>query len=101
MAQAEASQSVQTLVGQAISELHLGRLPESEAAFEQAIQLDSKNPDALANLVVLNTILGKDTSEQKAALQKVQPDHQLLADLAERKSEFEKAASRYSARVTA
>jgi coatomer protein complex subunit epsilon len=99
LAQAEATQSVQSLVGQAISELHLGRTPEAEAAFEQATALDAKNPDVLANLIVLNTVLGKSTVEQKKALQAVQPSHQLLRDLAEKTSEFEKAASRYSPRV--
>jgi coatomer subunit epsilon len=99
MAQAEATQSVQSLVGQAVSELHLGRLPESEAAFEQAAQLEANNPDVLANSIVLNTILGKDSSTQKKALEKAKPDHQLLVDLAEKRTEFEKAASRYSPRV--
>jgi coatomer protein complex subunit epsilon len=99
MAQAEASQSMQSLVGQAISELHLGRLPESEAAFDQARQLDANNPDLLANQIVLGTIISKDTTEQKKALQKANPNHQLLVDLVEKQTEFEKAASRYSPRV--
>jgi len=99
LAQADASQSVRSLVGQAISELHLGRLPESQAAFDQATALDAKNPDVLSNLIVLHTILGKSTVEEKKALQSVEPGHQLLKDLAEKSSEFEKAASRYSPRV--
>jgi len=99
MAQAEASQSIQSLVGQAISELHLGRLPESEAAFDQAVQLEPSNPDVLANQIVLHTILGKDTTDQKSALNKAKSDHLLLVDLAEKRSEFEKAAARYSPRV--
>jgi coatomer subunit epsilon len=101
MAQAEATQSVQSLVGQAISELHLGRIPESESAFDQAQQLEAKNPDVLANQIVLNTILGKDTLEQQKALEKSQPNHQLLTDLGEKRMEFEKAASRYNVRVKA
>jgi coatomer protein complex subunit epsilon len=101
LAQAEATQSIQTLVGQAISELHLGRMPECEAAFKQATASDPKCPDVLANLIVFNTVTGESSAEQKKALQTVQPNHQLLKDLAEKKSEFEKAASRYSARVTA
>jgi coatomer subunit epsilon len=101
LAQAEASQSIQSLVGQAISELHLGRLPESEAAFDQASQLDPHNPDVLANKIVLNTILGKDAAEEKQALLKANRDHQLLVDLADKNAEFEKAASRYSPHVKA
>jgi coatomer subunit epsilon len=99
MAQNEATRSAQSLVGQAISELHLGRLPEAEAAFEQAVGLDGKSPDVLANHVVFNTVLGKSSAEQRKALQSVQPSHQLLKDLAEKNSEFVKAAARYSPRV--
>jgi len=99
LAQAEATQSITSLVGQAVSELHLGRVPEAEAAFDQAVELDSSYPNLLANQIVLNTILGKDTAEQKSALQKAQPNHQLLTDLAEKRTEFEKAAERYSPRV--
>jgi coatomer protein complex subunit epsilon len=101
LAQAEATQSIQSLVGQAVSELHLGRLPEAEAAFDQAQALEPNNPDLLANLIVLNTLLGKDTSEQKKALQQVKPDHALLVDLAEKMSEFGKAAERFSPTVKA
>lgn len=90
---------MESLVGQAIAELHLGRLPESEAAFDQALKLDGSNPDVLANLVVLNTILGKDSTEQKKALESVSPEHQLLVDLGEKRVEFERAASKWSAKV--
>jgi coatomer subunit epsilon len=99
LAQADASQSVQSLVGQAISELHLGRLPESQSAFEQAVALSPKNPDVLANLIVLNTVLGKATAEEKKTLQSISPGHQLVKDLADKRSEFDKAASRYAPRV--
>lgn len=99
LAQAAATQSVQSLVGQAIAELHLGRLPESEAAFGQALKLDGSSPDVLANLIVLNTILGKDSTEQTKTLEKVSPEHQLLVDLEEKRAEFERAASKWSAKV--
>lgn len=101
LAQAAATQSVQSLVGQAVAELHLGRLPEAEAAFQQAHELDPKNPDVLSNLVVLNTILGKDVIETKADLQKFKPSHQLLVDFAEKKTEFERACEKYSPKFEA
>ncbi|QDS75919.1 hypothetical protein FKW77_002834 [Venturia effusa] len=101
LAQAAATQSVQSLVGQAVAELHLGRLPEAEAAFQQAIELEPKNPDLLANLVVLNTILGKDITDTKADLQKVKPNHQLLVDFAEKRTEFERACEKYSPKLEA
>jgi coatomer protein complex subunit epsilon len=96
LAQAAATQSLQSLVGQAVAELHLGRLPEAEAAFQQAFELDPKNADVLSNLVVLNTILGKDVTGTKADLQKVKPSHQLLVDFAKKKTEFEKACEKYA-----
>lgn len=52
-----------SLVGQAISELHLGRLPEAEVAIQQALEKDSTDVPALANKVVLTALNGGDTTE--------------------------------------
>lgn len=86
------------LVAQAIAELHLGRLPEAEAAMKQALDLDAGNPDVLANTIVLNTILGKraEAQEFKARLEKAKSNHQALVDWAEKKSEFDKACEKYT-----
>lgn len=54
---------MKNLIGQAIAEIHLGRLPEAEAALQQAIEKDPKNPEAIANSIVLNVLSGKDTPE--------------------------------------
>jgi coatomer subunit epsilon len=97
LAQAPATQSVQSLVGQAVAELHLGRLPEAEAALQQARDLDANNAEVLVNTVVLDTVLGK-VEEAKAAkekLAKIQPSHEALADWAKKKEEFDKACERY------
>ncbi|KAK8188831.1 coatomer epsilon subunit-domain-containing protein [Phyllosticta capitalensis] len=96
LAQAPASQAAQSLVGQAVSELHLGRLPEAEAALQQALSLDPKNPDALANTIVLYTILGKDTEETKVELAKVDPNHPFLTDVAAKKDAFAAAQAKYT-----
>lgn len=40
MAQGASTSAAKSLVGQAVAELHLGRLPEAEAALEQALQKD-------------------------------------------------------------
>ncbi|KAF2422756.1 putative coatomer subunit epsilon [Tothia fuscella] len=101
LAQATATQSVQSLLGQAIAELHLGRLPEAEAAFEQALQLEPENGDVLANLIVLNTILGKDTTDAKSSLERIKADHMLLVDFTEKRSEFDKACDKYSPKFEA
>lgn len=63
MAQAPGTSATKSLVGQAVAELHLGRLPEAEAALQQAVQRDANDSEAIANSIVLNVLTGKDTSE--------------------------------------
>jgi coatomer protein complex subunit epsilon len=50
-------------VCQAVAEIHLGRLPEAEAALQQVLEKDPSNVEAISNSIVLNTLLGKNTSE--------------------------------------
>lgn len=117
LAQAAATSSVRTLVSQAVCEVHLGRLEEAQAALEQALQKDAEHADAIANLLVLNIISGIDATEQteyvsppelathlltaSRNLKKVSPKHQFLADLEEKSALFDKAATKYSAKVSA
>lgn len=63
MAQAPSSSAAKSLVGQAVAELHLGRLPEAEAALQQAMQIDSRDAEAIANTIVLSVLSGKDTTD--------------------------------------
>jgi coatomer protein complex subunit epsilon len=81
-----------------VSELHLGRLPEAEAALQQAHEIAPNNADTIANLVVLNTLLGKtkETADLKKQLAQADGEHRALKDWKEKKSEFEKAAAKYS-----
>ncbi|KIW00198.1 uncharacterized protein PV09_08238 [Verruconis gallopava] len=96
LAQSSATQSVQSLVSQAVAELHLGRLEEAEAALKQAQQLDPHDSEVLANLLVLNTIQGKPYDEAKKSLEEAKKDHQLLVDFKAREEEFAKAMEKYS-----
>lgn len=52
-----------SIVGQAIAELHLGRLPEAEAALSEAIQKYPEDAQLIANTIVLNVLSGKDYTE--------------------------------------
>jgi coatomer protein complex subunit epsilon len=81
-----------------VSELHLGRLPEAEAALQQAHEIAPGNADTIANLVVLNTLLGKtkETADLKKQLASADGEHRALRDWKEKKGEFEKAAAKYS-----
>jgi Flp pilus assembly protein TadD len=65
LAQAPATSSIQSLISQAVAEIHLGRLDEAEAALKQAIAKDPKNAEAISNSIVLNVIQGKDTTQLK------------------------------------
>ncbi|TKX20562.1 putative coatomer subunit epsilon [Elsinoe australis] len=98
LAQAPSTQAPQSLVAQAVSELHLGRWPEAETALQQAIGQDANSADALANQAVLNTILGK-SEEADAAVKKLEgadKAHPMLEEIVKRKGAFEAAAAKYT-----
>lgn len=64
LAQAPSTSSAQSLISQAVAEIHLGRLEEAEAALQQVLAKDPKNADAIANSIVLDVIAGKDVAEK-------------------------------------
>lgn len=99
LAQAPSTSAPKSLVGQAVAELHLGRLPEAEAALQQAIQKDPQDVEAIANSIVLNVILGKETEEPALSLRNISPEHPLLSDRKEKSALFDQAAVKYSAKV--
>ena len=63
MAQGPSTSATKSLIGQAVAEIHLGRLPEAEAALQQAMQKDPNDCEAIANSIVLSTLAGKDITE--------------------------------------
>ncbi|MCJ1255143.1 hypothetical protein MMC24_002959 [Lignoscripta atroalba] len=99
MAQAPSTSAIKSLIGQAVADLHLGRLPEAEAALQQAIDKDPSSIEAVANSIVLNVLSGKDASELTASLQSHAPEHAFLVDLQEKSTLFDQAAAKYSAKV--
>ncbi|KAJ9632181.1 hypothetical protein H2203_000584 [Taxawa tesnikishii (nom. ined.)] len=96
LAQSPSSSSTSSLIAQAVSELHLGRLQEAEAALQQAIEAESENTDALANLLVLNTILGREKEAQDAKEKLQSKGHALMDDLAAKREAFEAACAKYN-----
>ena len=97
--------AIKSLIGQAICELHLGRLPEAEAALQQALK-DSEGAcslEAMANSLVLATIMGKanEAEELRAGLEREGKgrEHPMLVDLREKGEAFDSAAAKYSAKV--
>lgn len=63
LAQAPSTTSLQSLISQAVTEIHLGRLDEAEAALQQALAKDPKNAEAISNSIVLGNIQGKDVKQ--------------------------------------
>ncbi|KAF2748719.1 hypothetical protein M011DRAFT_466500 [Sporormia fimetaria CBS 119925] len=98
LAQGAQTSSSHSLVAQAVSELHLGRLDEAQAALKQAQELDPRSADTIANLVVLNTLMGKkdEASALKQELQSVDKEHRMLVDWEEKRADFERARAKYA-----
>jgi coatomer protein complex subunit epsilon len=95
-----ATSSPVTMAGQAVAELHLGRLPEAEAALSAALQKYPDNAELIANTIVLNVLTAKDTAELTSHLQKNHPSHLLLTDLEEKSAFFDTIAAKYAPKVS-
>jgi len=88
-------------IAQSIAEIHLGRLPEAEAALEQARKDQPDDAQALANTIVLNVLSGKDASDLIAELKKKAPEHAFLTELKEKNDLFDFAAAKYASKTAA
>lgn len=121
MAQGPSTSATRSLIGQAVADLHLGRLPEAEAALQQAMQNDSRDAEAIANTIVLSVLSGKETTDlvsyvgshlclserspllitfaRDSLLQSTSPQHAFLSDVQEKSALFEQAATKYSAKL--
>lgn len=92
------------LVGQAISEMHLGRWEEAQAALDQAVAMEGANTEAIANSLVLASITAKNeeaVQELMQTLKRRDPEHLLIKDWNEKSELFDNAAKKYSAKVAA
>lgn len=89
------------LVGQAVSEMHLGRWEEAQVALDQALAMENASVESIANSLVLASITGKKevVPDLMKSLQARDSKHALVADLEEKSSVFDTAAKKYSAKV--
>ncbi|RAK98599.1 putative Coatomer subunit epsilon [Aspergillus ibericus CBS 121593] len=101
LASAPSTAAPLSIVGQAVAELHLGRLPEAEAALTAALEKYPDEAELIANTVVLNVLAGKPTEELEQRLEQTHPSHPLLSDLQEKSELFDTAAAKYAPRVSA
>lgn len=99
LAQGPSSASATSLVSQAVSELHMGRLEEAEVALNQALSLEPNNSSAIANKLVLDTISGRDASETRQKLESVDKQHELLVELAAKREAFKAATAKYNPKL--
>jgi hypothetical protein len=63
LASAPGTSAPLSIVGQAVSEIHLGRLPEAEAALTSALEKYPTDVELIANSIVLNVLAGKQTED--------------------------------------
>ncbi|KAL4940679.1 hypothetical protein BDV06DRAFT_213252 [Aspergillus oleicola] len=89
-----------SIVGQAVAEIHLGRLPEAEAAISAALQRYPDEASLIANSIVLNVLAGKPSEDLEKRLRETEPSHALLTDIQEKSELFDAAAAKYSAKVS-
>ena len=91
------------LVGQAVSEMHLGRWEEAQVALDQAISMEGASVESIANSLVLASITGKKGETVQDLMKNLKsrdPEHALIKDLEDKSSLFDTAAQKYSAKVT-
>ena len=113
LATAPSTTSPTSLCGQAVAEILLGRAQEAEVALQQASAAEGAEgrkeggdavTQALANELVLANVVGR-KGDDKAALtsrlQKRDPSHPLLKDLAEKGELFDRCAAKYTPKVAA
>ncbi|CAG7916616.1 unnamed protein product [Penicillium olsonii] len=100
LASAPSTSAPLSIVGQAVAEIHLGRLPEAEAAITAALEKYPTDVELIANSIVLNVLAGKPSEELEARLQQVQPAHSLLADIQEKSEFFDASAAKFSAKAS-
>ncbi|KAL4895880.1 coatomer epsilon subunit-domain-containing protein [Aspergillus ambiguus] len=100
LASAPSTSAPLSIVGQAVAEMHLGRLPEAEAALSAALEKYPDEAELIANSIVLNVLSGKPSEELEARLKQVQPSHGLLVDIQEKSEFFDTAAAKYAPRVS-
>ncbi|CAG8113243.1 unnamed protein product [Penicillium salamii] len=100
LASAPSTSAPLSIVGQAVAEIHLGRLPEAEAAITAALEKYPTDVELIANSIVLNVLAGKPSKELEAQLQQVQPAHPLLADIQEKSEFFDTSAAKFSAKAS-
>ena len=84
-------------MGQIVSQLQLGRLPEAAESISEARTLEPSNPDLLINAISAAILSGSsDYEELDATLKSVAPNHPYLTDLQAKEELFDKVVDKYT-----
>ena len=101
LAQTDQFGSPSSLVGQAVSEVLLGRYEEAAVGLQNAMAKEGVSAEAVANALVLASLTGKKdgVAEYRQKLGEMDAEHPLLVGLKEKSDLFDEAAKKYSAKV--
>jgi len=80
----------------AVAKMRTGRFDEAEESLKEAMEMDAKFPDALANGIICALHLGKPTAPLVQQLGAVAPGHLLLQRVREAEEAFAQAASAFA-----
>ncbi|KAI9337363.1 coatomer epsilon subunit-domain-containing protein [Zopfochytrium polystomum] len=86
------------LVGKAVARMQAGKHDEAEELLLEALNMNSSDPEALANLVACARATGKPTdvvTRYIDSLREASAEHHLLQELALKEAMFERAAQRF------
>lgn len=92
------------LVGQAIAEIHLGRTEEAELALQQALSGENVDVEAIANSIVLASVMGKKSEVVQGLVEQLKAkdkSHAVVLDLQQKESEFDAAAAKFASKQAA
>ena len=103
LAQTDQFSSPSSLVGQAVSEILLGRYEEAGVGLQNAMAKEESgvSAEAVANALVLASLAGKkdEMSGYRQKLGEMDAEHPLLVGLKEKSDLFDEVAKKYSAKV--
>jgi coatomer protein complex subunit epsilon len=102
LAQTDQFSSPSSLVGQAVSEILLGRYEEAGVGLQNAMAKEQGvSVEAAANTLVLASLTGKkdEMTGYRQKLGEMDAEHPLLVGLKEKSDLFDEAAKKYSAKV--
>ncbi|KAF9608413.1 hypothetical protein IFM89_009779 [Coptis chinensis] len=79
------------LNGKAVCNMHMGHFDEAEHLLLDALNMDAKDPETLANLIVCSLHLGRPSSRYLSQLKLSHPAHMLVKRISSAEENFERA----------